>query len=42
MDLLQNKDRDNSYHEITNHMDKLSEALLYQTFVKILSENNNK
>jgi len=41
-DLLQNKGRGNSYHEITNHMDKLSEASLYQIFVKILSENNNK
>jgi len=42
IDLLQNKEKNNTYHEVTNHMDKLSEAALYQTFVKILSENNNK
>ena len=42
IDLLQNQEKNNTYHEVINHMDKLSEATLYQTFVKILSENNNK
>jgi len=42
IDLLQNQEKNNTYHEVINHMDKLSEAALYQTFVKILSENNNK
>ena len=40
--LLQDVRRSNSYHEVTNHMDKLSEAALYQTFVKILSKNTDK
>ena len=37
MGLINNKGRNNSYTEITNHMDKLSEAGLYRVFNEIIS-----
>ena len=37
MELINNRGRNNSYTEITNHMDKLSEASLYRVFNEIIS-----
>jgi len=37
MKLIDNPSRGNSYTEVTNHMDKLSEATLYRVFNEIVS-----
>lgn len=37
MKLIDNPGRGNSYTEVTNHMDKLSEATLYRVFNEIIS-----
>jgi len=42
MKLVNDTGRNNSYTEIVNHMDKLSEAMLYRTFNEITSKNRNK